>query len=184
MLAHSSYDAGTFTVSGAGADIWGTADGFHDVYLPYFRDGQIVARVTHVQSTDPFAKAGVMLRGSYPIGAADADNVILDVRPTGDIEFMARPSSGAPTTFIAGASHDLPVWLKLARVGATVTGSISADGLDWTAVGTTTVPQFEAMDIGLAVTSHNTSALNTSTFDTVAVTGGVVLMLDISRRIG
>jgi hypothetical protein len=35
-----------FTVSGAGADIWGTADSFHFAYTALNGDGQIVARVT------------------------------------------------------------------------------------------------------------------------------------------
>jgi hypothetical protein len=161
------YDAGTFTVRGAGADIWDTSDAFHYVSLPY--GGQIVARVTSVQNTDSFAKAGVMIRDASGGSGTDAAHVILDVRPTGDIEFMSRPTTGATTTLIATAAHDLPVWLRLAHTGSTITGSISSDGHEWTTLGTATV-SLGSSSVGLAVTSHQQGVLNTSTFDTVAET--------------
>jgi hypothetical protein len=45
VIGSASYDAGTFTVNGSGADIWGSADGFRFVYRPMSGDGEIVARV-------------------------------------------------------------------------------------------------------------------------------------------
>src|SRR5438132_13189844 len=47
----ASYGAGTFTVQGAGADIWGTSDAFQYVNQPLAGDGQIVARVTSLMNT-------------------------------------------------------------------------------------------------------------------------------------
>jgi len=46
----------------------------------------------------------------------------------------------------------------------------SADGSTWTTVGSTSVTLGATASVGLVVTSHNTSQLNTSTFDSVAVT--------------
>src|SRR4051812_42983238 len=54
----------SFTVTGAGADIWGTADAFRFVYTPLTGDGTIVARVTGVQHVADWTKAGVMMRES------------------------------------------------------------------------------------------------------------------------
>src|SRR6266851_883206 len=70
---------GVWTVQGAGGDIWGAADAFHFVYRPAGTDDmQILARVDDLQNTNPFAKAGVMLRASlYPSAAT----VILDAKP-------------------------------------------------------------------------------------------------------
>src|SRR5438046_1091132 len=48
-------------VSGAGSNIWGTADSFVYVYQP-IRDGAIFANVDSETNTSPFAKAGVMIR--------------------------------------------------------------------------------------------------------------------------
>src|SRR4029079_15652113 len=101
--------------------------------------------------------------------AAGSTDVILDVRPDGGLEFMLRPSTGALTTFIAGGTQAAPAWLKLVRSGATVTAYASASGTTWWVVGTTTVSMAATISAGLAVTSHNTTTLNVSTFDNVGV---------------
>jgi regulation of enolase protein 1 (concanavalin A-like superfamily) len=171
LQGDASFFDGTFSVSGDGADIWGTADAFHYVYQSLNRDGQITARVTGERNTNTFAKAGVMLRESL---TANAAHVILDVRPGGEIEFMTRSSTGASTAFIAGTSVSFPAWLRLTRNGTTVTGAVAPDGTTWTTVGATTLSIASTADIGLAVTSHDTSLLNMSTFDNVTVTAGLL----------
>ena len=165
----SNFSGGVFTLRGAGADIWGSADAFQFGYQTLTGDGQIVARLATIQNTAPLAKAGVMLRSSV---AANSAHVILDVRPTGDIEFMTRSTAGGSTSWLSGATQTAPVWLKLARAGSAVTGYISTDGATWTQVGTTTITFPSTIDAGLIVNSHDTSTLNTSTFDSVAVTAG------------
>jgi hypothetical protein len=165
IAGSASFNGGIFTVAGAGSDIWGAADSFNFVYQPLNGDGQIVAHVASLTNTSSNAKAGLMFRGST---ASTAANVILDVQPGGSIEFMARPSDGGSTAWLAGSSG--VAWLKLVRSGSTVTGFVSGDGSTWTAVGSANVTLGSGAIAGLAVTSHNTSQLNTSTFDSVAVT--------------
>jgi regulation of enolase protein 1 (concanavalin A-like superfamily) len=160
------YASGTFTVTGAGADIWGSADGFHFVNQTVAGDMQIVARVVNVQDTNTYAKAGVMLRATTAAGSAD---VILDVRPGGWIEFMTRSADGAQTTFVGGEAQPTPAWLKLTRTGATVAGFVSADGAVWRSVGSISSSIGSSALVGLAVTSHNTATLNTAMFDNVTV---------------
>jgi hypothetical protein len=60
--------------------------------------------------------------------------------------------------------------MKLVRTGSVITGSVSADGLSWTSVGSDFIPMSTDVCIGLAVTSHNNAAVTTATFDHVAVT--------------
>lgn len=155
---------GTYTVAGAGADIWGTTDSFHFAHMPLFQS-YFLARVVSVENTDPFAKAGIMIRESL---AANAAHVILDLRPTGEIEFMMRSSTGAETQFLAGGTATAPVFFKLTVDNpTTVTGWRSADGNSWTPIGTATVPvgSWTSARAGLIVTSHDRSRLNTSVFD-------------------
>jgi regulation of enolase protein 1 (concanavalin A-like superfamily) len=163
----TSYSNGIFTVRGAGADVWGTADSFHYVSQTTSGDVQIVARVTGMQNTQEWAKAGVMLRQSLTASSAQ---VQIDVVPSGTIEFMTRASNGATTTVIANASQPFPAWLRLVRSGNTVTASVSGNGSSWTTVGSTTTTIPASANIGLAVTSHDPNTINTSTFDNVAVT--------------
>jgi len=170
VTGSATYSAGTFTVRGSGADIWGTADAFHYVSQPVTGDTQLVARLTGVQNTNPYAKAGLMLRETT---AAGSPHVILDVRPNGSVEFMTRTDTGGSTRYVAGATRIFPVWLRLARVGGAVTGAVSSDGVSWTAVGTASTSISSSARIGLAVTSHDNTLLNASTFDSVSLGGGV-----------
>jgi hypothetical protein len=174
LAGSASYANGTFTVKGAGADIWGSSDAFFYASQAVTGDVQITARVVTLQNTNTFAKAGVMLRTS---AAANAAHVLLDVRPTGDIEFVTRPTNGAQTTYLAGAVQPAPAWLKLARTGSTVAGYVSSDGVSWRLVGSTSSSIASSALIGLAVSSHNVSALNTSTFDNVVVSAATAPQL-------
>jgi hypothetical protein len=174
----ASYEGGVFTVRGAGANIWGTADSFQEVYQQFFDDpieyqeypvqhAQVTARVTSQSSTNAFAKAGIMIRDSE---APDSAHVVLDVRPTGDVEFMKRDSTGASTTYIGGINLAMPVWLKLIRSNTVVTGYVSSDGVAWTLVGTATASLSNtSTQLGPVVTSQDPGALNTATFDHVEV---------------
>ncbi|HKT81707.1 MAG TPA: hypothetical protein VJP86_15875 [Vicinamibacterales bacterium] len=163
---------GTFSVSGAGADIWGAEDSFHFVYQPIFSEGSIVARVTSIQNTNPFAKAGIMMRTSL---GSDAANVMLNVRPNGAIEFLARTSQGASTQFVGGGTIvALPALLQLTRVSAQLQSLFIASIWDdesesWIQIGSVVIDMLPDAFVGLAVTSHDTSKLNTSTFDEVSV---------------
>jgi hypothetical protein len=59
--------------------------------------------------------------------------------------------------------------VRLVRAGAVVTASVSADGASWTVVGSETLAISGAVHVGLAVSSHTTSATATGTFDRVSV---------------
>jgi hypothetical protein len=100
-----------------------------------------------------------MLRATL---TADAAAVILDVKPSGEVEFMARPSSGSDMAYLGGASVSLPAWLQLAWQNGSVTASVSQDNVHWTPVGTVSVTLPSAYDAGVAVTSHDTTQLNTA----------------------
>jgi Right handed beta helix region len=159
---------GTFTISGAGVDIWSTNDAFQFVDQPLHGNGQIVARVVNVQNTSDWAKAGVMIRDTE---SANSINALLFISPTNGISFQGRASTGNNTSTFATASGVAPYWLKLVRNGSTVTAYTSSSGTSWTQVGS---PQTIAMStnawIGLAVGSKDNILLNTSVFDNVTVT--------------
>jgi regulation of enolase protein 1 (concanavalin A-like superfamily) len=165
---NASASSGVFTVNGAGT-IWGNSDSFNFVSQPVSGDVTVVARLTSIQNTSTYAKAGIMIRESNAPGAA---HVILDVRPTGDLEFMIRPSTGAATTFLGTMSQAPPTWLRLTRSGTTITADGSADGSTWTTIGSTTLSISSNALVGLAVCSVAANTLNTSTFDNVTVSAG------------
>ena len=80
---------------------------------------------------------------------------------------MTRNATGTPTSFIAGGTVTFPIWLKLARSGSVVTGYTSSDGTAWATVGSTTLSISSNALMGLAVTSHDPSVLNSATFHSI-----------------
>ncbi|HET7720261.1 MAG TPA: Ig-like domain-containing protein, partial [Acidimicrobiales bacterium] len=166
----ASASGGLFTVKAAGADIWGAADELHYVFQPLGANTQVTARVTGVQNTNAWSKAGVMLRAST---AADSAHAFMLLSGGGTISFQRRlANAGASTsTNIAGGTS--PLWVRLARSGTTVTASYSTNGTSWTTAGSDSVALGSTPLVGLALTSHADPTVATATFDSVTVgTGG------------
>ena len=133
-------------------------------------DGSIVARWRVLQNTEPWAKAGVMIRESlaarfrYPRRGADG------------LKRCRLPRRGGRRRGPRRRPRRCRVWrpaywVKLVRSGNTFTASRSSNGSSWTVIGTATIAMAQDIYIGLAVTSHDVNALCTATFDNVAMSG-------------
>lgn len=164
--------AGVFTVSGGGADVWGTNDAFHYAYRELAGDGTIVARVTSLAGAEAWLKAGVMIRASLSPSSAHAFMIVSKGK---GLAFQRRTANGAASAHTAGALVAAPVWVKLTRSGNTISAYSSPDGSAWTRVGSDTVAMPPIVLVGLAVSSHTTSATAAATFAQVAVTAGEAL---------
>jgi len=158
--------SGTFYVSGAGSDMWGSADSFHAVSQWLNSDSMLTARVVSEQNTHTFAKAGIEFGDTSP----SASRVLLDVKPDGGLEFMARTADGAAMSFLSGMGSSFPVFLRLDRTGDRFDALISPDARTWTTVGSVTLKLPTTVRAALVVTSHDPSVLNTAQFDHVSVT--------------
>jgi hypothetical protein len=161
---------GVFTVNGSGADIWGTADQFNYVYRTLGGDGTIIAQVDSQQDTDPWAKAGVMIRDSLDPGASYA---FMFTTPGNGIDFQFRTPDGSFAQWNGQIGGTAPSWVELVRQGNTITGYASPDGVNWSYVGSAVIPMSVQVFVGLAVTAHNDSVINTSTFSNVGLTQAI-----------
>jgi regulation of enolase protein 1 (concanavalin A-like superfamily) len=162
----STYTSPTYTVKGSGADIGGTSDAFQFLFRSLNYDATIIAKVTAVQNTNAWAKAGVMIRESLDVDAPFA--MMMLTRGNGT-SFERRLETGIAATLTTPADGRVaPYWVKLVRQGMTFTGYKSSDGVNWVLVGTDTISMSSSAYIGLAVSSH-TNSLNTSTFTNVQV---------------
>ena len=173
LTGEASYLNGRFNLVASGGDIWGYTDAFHFIYRPLNGDGQIVARVFSMQYTDPWAKVGVMFRENV---AADAKDVFMGLSGQGGSTLQWRPITSDRTSgSVDGPPAKLPYWVKLTRAGDVFTGYVSQDGIHWQTVGNATAPMNKNLLIGLAVTSHNNAALNSTLFEHVSFTAPAVL---------
>jgi regulation of enolase protein 1 (concanavalin A-like superfamily) len=134
VTGSNSGSGASFTVNGGGTDIWGASDQFRFLSQSLAGDARLTARVTAVDRTDPWAKAGVMVRAS---SAAAAANAFLAVTPLNGINWQVRETDGATTTGNnAGTAHfTAPHWLRLTRAGNTFTCHHSNDGISWQQLG-------------------------------------------------
>jgi len=163
----SSTSGEAFTVSGAGADIWSTADAFQYAYTTLTGDGSIVSRVTTVEHVADWTKAGVMMRETLSRGSRHA---FMLVSANKGLSFQRRVATNGVSTSTSGGAGTAPAFVKLTRTGNTFTAFRSADGVAWTTVGSETIAMAATLYVGLAVTSHTAGTLATATFDSAAVT--------------
>jgi fibronectin type 3 domain-containing protein len=162
----ATYSNGAYTVKGAGGDIGGNKDAYHYVYQQITGDATIIVRVTGVQDTDNNAKAGIMFRNTLDAGSKEAG---LFMTPDNGLKFLTRNKTGGSTQNTSVTGKVAPYWLKLVRLGDTFKAYRSSDGVNWTKIGEQTISMNSTIYVGLAVTSHKSGTLNTSTFDNVSI---------------
>jgi regulation of enolase protein 1 (concanavalin A-like superfamily) len=164
LAGSTSIADGVFTVTGAGADIWGAADAFHFTYQRLTGDGEIVARVATVSTTNVWHKVGVMIRNDLTPGSAHGLMLVSSGR---GLAFQRRVAANGVSASTAGPLLAAPQWVKIARAGNVITALYSSDGTTWNVVGAETIAMQSTVYIGLANSSHNTTALGTATVDRV-----------------
>src|SRR5207244_7813006 len=128
----ASYSAGTWTVSGGGADIWNTADQFHFAYENGGVYAVAIAQVTSLQETDPWAKAGVMFRDSNDPSAMFADVL---VTPGNGVSFQWRDTTGGGCNYSEVGGIVAPFCLKMLCNGTDFFDLYHPDVDAWSRIG-------------------------------------------------
>jgi outer membrane protein assembly factor BamB len=168
-IGGQTLSGGSWSVQGGGGDIWGTVDSFHYVWQTLAGGGSARAQVASQTPTDPWAKAGVMIRASTDPGSA---YYAAYVTPSSGLVVQTRTAQGASATQVAQLAGVPPVYLEVTWSGSTFTASTSSDGTTWTAVpgSVMSIPAISGSALaGLAVTAHNTTTLSTAQFSSVTI---------------
>ena len=169
---------GTWTETGGGGDIWGTADAFHFASQTLTGGGAVTAHVTAQQNTSPYAKAGVMLRATTDPGSP---YYAAFVTPGSGVDVQWRASQAGTTNQISVAGT-VPTYLRVSRYTTTGTNPqvhfnafTSPNGSTWTLVpGSSQTLSLPATLLGgLAITSHNQGTGSTVTLNGVSVASGL-----------
>ncbi|MBB5039016.1 lectin-like domain-containing protein [Prosthecobacter dejongeii] len=165
---------GTYTLTASGRDIFFNEDGFHFSKLVLNGDGEIRARVRSFSNTNPWAKAGVMIREDLTAGSRHATVFITPPAANNGFGLVARTVANAETAYAQGPTLN-PVpnnWIRLVRAGNLLTGYASADGSTWTLVSSVTLSSLPSqVFMGLAATSGRLNETTTAVFDQVQITG-------------
>jgi len=167
----AGYSNGVFRVSSTGVwyydDIWYQSDGFHFIFRSLSGDGEITARVLGFEGGGWVAKSGVMIRESL---SADSAHAIMVISRELGAAFEGRSLKGDWTQHTDGEYVATPYWVRLARHGDVLTGYSSADGTNWTWVGTQECPSMATNAyVGLVVSSAAVDDLCEAQLDHVQV---------------
>lgn len=156
-----------WTVTGAGADVWGTADAFHFAWREVTGNFEFKAFVNSVEHVNVWTKAGLMMRESLAPGARHAFVLATPTAAKG-IAFQRRPATGGSSVHTPGPLLAPGVWLRLVRTGNVVTAYYShpTETEDqWFRIGSQTFASLPStMLVGFAVTSHERGRLARASF--------------------
>ncbi|MGQ9699385.1 MAG: hypothetical protein ACUVRO_15500, partial [Armatimonadota bacterium] len=155
-------EKGRLTMTASGADIWGSADGMSFLYQTVTGDFQVTLQVISGLDApaDSYSKAGIMIRSSNDPSAA---YVYLFESPRRfGVGWEGRRDDGAGSDFAENpTTAQPPIYLRLVRVGRTITPFTSTDGVVYQQSGSAvTAEDFPGLDrddvlVGLAQTAHN-----------------------------
>jgi hypothetical protein len=143
----TQYSNGVFAISGAGTalDYNATSDNIQIAYRTVGGDISITARVLSDSETDnapPFLDQGVFIRQSASPGSMGA-YLHFQTPGGGGIKFATRVANGAVLTVGSDVgSATAPFWFRLLYTLAAnqIAGFISSDGVNFTQVGSVTIP--------------------------------------------
>ena len=165
LTGNATHNAGTFTLSGAGGGIAGSADACQYVYQTASGDCDIRVRVDSLTNTGSGAKAGVMIRESLAANAMEAG---VWVSPSSGILFTRRTSTGGNTALSSSNGKAVPYWIRLNRTGNGFKAYYSTNGSSWTQFGNNRNISMSATTyIGIAVTSGTTATISTSNISNI-----------------
>ncbi len=167
--SQSTHDK-TWTVQGGGVNVWwDSRDDLHYIHQPLNNDGAISARIISQAAKTLHVKSGLMIRQSM---APDAPYYAAFVEPdsgSGIIVVERRTSQGIVNNQLTILAAKTPVYLKIARAGNEFTAYTSEDGQNWKFIDGSklTIEMSGTLTMGVAVTSKDVSAANTTIFDAV-----------------
>jgi ABC-type transport system involved in multi-copper enzyme maturation permease subunit len=198
-------DGQTFACPGAptGPDGSAVTDDFYFLHQALPANGSITARVTALTGmyspngasqasasgalsglqpgTQPWSKAGIMIKASTKQGSAYAAMAVTGSNGTRMQWNYSGDAAGLP----GAVSASSPRWLRLVRSGSVVTGYDSLNGTSWTEVGSQTLrglPAAGPVQVGLFATSPSYQVITTS-FGTGSGRGGPSLATGTFDRV-
>lgn len=137
----------------------------------------VTVRVVGYDRVARSSKAGIAVRNNLGQAGAAQGYVSLVVQADGVTLFGDRDGDGLMDEFypLRSGPIDGPLWLRLQRTGATVTGAYSTDGQAWTVLPQTltlTNPA-AALDAGMVYVPNSgitpDSTVGTATFDNFTI---------------
>lgn len=153
----------TYTLSGAGDNIWSTNDQFRFAWKKISGDFSLTAKVAFEgEGVDPHRKLGVMIRESLADNAKYAD---IAIHGDGLTSLQYRPTKGEETLEVV-APKDAN-YITLERRGRIIRMKTATDTYPQEVTGVIELEFTDSCYIGLFISSHNPEVLETAYFSNV-----------------
>ena len=168
LAGTSTYDAasGQYRITGSGANIWAKEDGFHFLWKKLAGDLAFSFDATWAGAgKNAHRKVCAMVRAGL-----DADAPYVDVAVHGDglIELQYRKVKGGETYGVR-TPVSAPATVKLERDGDVFTLSVAKDGQTFEPVGAVSLALPDPIQVGLAVSAHDSTVRETAVISKVAL---------------
>ena len=98
-------------------------------------------------------------------------HAMIVVTPGNGVSLQRRVNAGAGSDETTVTEITAPQWVRVTRSGNTFTGEYSANGSNWTTLGSVDIAMLADVYIGLCLTSHNVNATCTAEFSNVTTDG-------------
>jgi len=155
---------GTYTITGAGANMWADHDAFHFLWRKASGDLSLTTRVAFPEKAgEAHRKAGWVVRQSLDADAPYADAI---VHADGLVSLQYRLTKGGQTFEIQSPVQS-PAAVRLDRTGDLFSLYVSREGKTWIPVGGVLVPLANPVHAGLAVCAHTDARTATAEFSHV-----------------
>ncbi len=155
-----------YTITGAGANIWGTHDDFHYVYRRLTGNFIVTAQVNFVgDGVELHRKLGWMARATLD---TDSPHITTAIHGDGLTSLQLRRSSGARTEEVVSTLTHADV-IQLERRGNTYIMSVARFGEPFVTTQVADLDLGEEIYVGLAVCSHNAEVLEAAEFRNVRI---------------
>jgi concanavalin A-like lectin/glucanase superfamily protein len=168
---------GTYTMVGAGSNVWGTSDEFHFAPKELRGNGSITVRVDSIMDNPPHGdpRIGVMMRNTLD---PDSANATLFVEPDPRTRLTARLIAGSDTAAVAEVSEGtVPTWIRLTREGFIFRAERSDDGVNFIPLvdgaSEATISMVDPVYVGLVVCSHASGQFIEATLSNVTTEGNI-----------
>jgi hypothetical protein len=154
---------GSFVLTSTGFST-SSSDKLHIAYKEICGNTTVTARVTNMSGG---GWGGVMIRETLMPGSK---KVALKTQLTPNIRREIRTTTNGPTS-ISVLTRPSHTWLRLERLGSTLSGYTSPNGVDWLFAFNATISMNGCVFVGIFSESTNNATTTTATLDNVTVTG-------------
>lgn len=150
------------TIGGIGLATAATSESGQFVYQTRAGDGVMTAYIPAALPAQAGARYAIMIRENATSGGALMAGTATSSSTSYGTKLVYRTAANGTATFTGTALTNVtPQWVRLTRAGSSFTSECSADGVNWTNLGTASVPMASTAQWGLF---HHSDDLSTTVY--------------------